>query len=924
MAQRIDGGSSVDTLNAGAKYWVQYWNSKNLDAYSDDDPTLTFSANAFDGPTLGGLHDADQKNYTIVVSTTLTVTAAGDYAFGSGGIVDDHMDIYVDGVLLTHNSGSGTSAPAVDVTLSIGSHDIEIVYTQATGPEYTNGGVTVNGPDTGDVAINLDDAAILASDGDDELHGGGGNDQLRAGAGDDVIYGDAGNDTLVGHAGNDTIYGGLGDDIIKGGEGDDTITGGGGSDTITAGDGNDTIIQNTFNGSPDTVDGGAGEDTYILNPSDDRNLTVNMVAGTVGDGEAGTQNFSNIENITTADGNDTVIGDGNANVIITNGGADNIDGGAGDDTLYGGAGNDAIDGGSGNDTIEGGDGDDVLYGGDAGGPATTNTVATETFASGTEGWTTVGGAALSANESLAGDAFLGRFAGNSTLQEQIQETYNFDPAATSATLEFDFVKIDSWDADSGGQHEHIGVYIDGVLAFTFEPEGVGTAAYTMGGGNDSASGTFAGGTYVVTSSGEDTQLGFRTLNDAYAERYYHIEITLDDPGASVTLGVGAKLNQAVGDEAFGIDNVVVTETLPGSPEAGGNDILDGGDGDDTLDGGDGNDTLTGGTGDDIFTETAGDGTDVITDFGTGNSESIDDGDQTNNDHVDLSAFYNSTTLAAVNSAGGSFNTELGMLQADQADGVLDGVIGGVDYSAQIGDIDLTIENGGSAVSSSALTYDTTNVACFTAGTLIKTIRGEVPVEGLGVGDLVLTQDKGYQPIRWIGCSELTDNILTENYKLRPIRIKAGALGLDLPHQDLLVSPQHRMLVRSEVASRMFDTREVLIPANKLVPLDGIDVDQSAGSVVYYHMLFEAHEIVFANGAPSESLFTGREALKSLPQEALDEIFALFPQLSGPEVSVISARMIPEKGQQMKQLIHRHQKNGHMLLEKSYSLSCAQA
>lgn len=784
MAQRIDGGSSNETMAVAAKYWVQYWDGAS--AYGNDDPTYTFSANAFDGSALGGLYDADQSDYTIAASTTLTITTAGDYAFASGGDADDMVRIYVDGVFITKNTGAGTSAPAVDVTLSIGTHDIKIVYTQGGGPHYTNGGITVNGPDTGDVAINLDDAAILASDGDDELHGGGGNDQLRGGADDDAIYGDAG-----------------------------------------------------------------------------------------------------------------------------------------DDTLYGGVGNDTIDGGSDDDTLYGGDGDDTIYGGDASTGTTTNVVATETFASGTEGWTTVGGGALSANESAGGDAFLGRFAGTATLEEQIQETYNLDTAATSLTLEFDFLKIDSWDADFQNEHEQFGVYIDGVLAFTFEPEGA-AASNVMGGGNDAGSGAFAGGTWVITSSGSDIDLGFSKANSSGGERYYHVEITLDDPGATVTLGVGAESNSLINDESFGIDNVVVTETFAATTESGGNDVLSGGTGDDTLDGGDGDDSLTGGDDDDVFIETSGDGSDLITDFGIGNTGATDDGDQTNNDHVDLSAFYNSTTLAAVNSAGGSFNTELGMLQADQADGVLDGVIGGVDYSAQIGDIDLTIENGGSAVSSSALTYDTTNVACFTAGTLIKTMRGEVPIEGLEAGDLVLTQDKGYQPIRWIGGSELSDSILAENSKLRPIRIKAGALGLDLPHQDLLVSPQHRMLVCSEIANRMFGTREVLIPANKLVPLDGVDVDQNAGAVVYYHMLFEAHEIVFANGAPSESLFTGREALKSLPQDALDEIFVLFPQLLGSETPMISARVIPEKGQQVKQLIHRHQKNGHMLLEKSYSLSCAQA
>lgn len=261
----------------------------------------------------------------------------------------------------------------------------------------------------------------------------------------------------------------------------------------------------------------------------------------------------------------------------------------------------------------------------------------------------------------------------------------------------------------------------------------------------------------------------------------------------------------------------------------GNDTLDGGDGDDSLDGGADNDTLTGGLGDDTFVVSGGD--DVITDFGTGESGSSDDGNQANNDFVDLSGFYNSTTLAAVNNAdadaSNDFYTELGMMRADAADGVLDGVIDGIDYSAEIGDINLTIQNGGAAVNENDLTFDNTNVACFCKGTLIETRRGAVPIEDLDAGDYVLTRGGEYHPIRWIGHSSFDQIDLAAKPGLRPVRIAKGALGADLPERDLLVSPQHRVLVRSVIAQRMFDTPEVLVSAKKLLPLDGVEVDRTA-------------------------------------------------------------------------------------------------
>lgn len=346
----------------------------------------------------------------------------------------------------------------------------------------------------------------------------------------------------------------------------------------------------------------------------------------------------------------------------------------------------------------------------------------------------------------------------------------------------------------------------------------------------------------------------------------------------------------------------------------GNDDLDGGDDDDTLDGGAGDDSLTGGDGDDDFIVSA--GADTITDFNSGNSGAIDDGDQTNNDFVDLSGYYNASTLAAVNNAdadpSNDFATELGMLRADAADGVIDGVIDGVDYTGEIGDIDLTILSGGTAVTGTDLTFDNTNVPCFTRGTQIETRHGAVPIEALNVGDKVLTMDGAEHPIRWLGTRRLDAIDLAATPELRPIRIAKDALGCHMPAQDLLVSPQHRVLVRSAIAKRMFGIAEVLVSAKKLLALKGVTIELGCTEVTYYHMLFDHHQIVISNGAFTESLLTGPEALKSLPPEAVAEIVALFPELADDDYHPTSASFIPA-GRKQKQLVERHRKNQRVLV-----------
>lgn len=209
-------------------------------------------------------------------------------------------------------------------------------------------------------------------------------------------------------------------------------------------------------------------------------------------------------------------------------------------------------------------------------------------------------------------------------------------------------------------------------------------------------------------------------------------------------------------------------------------------------------------------------------------------------------------------------------------------------------------------------FESVDLICFAAGTLIQTALGDIAIEHIQVGDLIHTKDHGLQPVRWIGSHRLGAADLINEPKLRPIRIRADALGHGLPAQDLLVSPQHRILIRSKIAQKMFGTDEVLVAAKQLVILEGIDVVDDIQEVTYFHMLFTQHEIVWSNGAETESLYTGPEALKALGPAAVEEIHAIFPEMSEPGYVPEPARLLTS-GRMARKMSLRHQQNNKPLV-----------
>lgn len=209
-------------------------------------------------------------------------------------------------------------------------------------------------------------------------------------------------------------------------------------------------------------------------------------------------------------------------------------------------------------------------------------------------------------------------------------------------------------------------------------------------------------------------------------------------------------------------------------------------------------------------------------------------------------------------------------------------------------------------SSSSTPYVPAAVPCFATGTLIQTAQGVQRVESLGEGDLVLTRDHGHQPLRWSGGAHVTPEGLEMRPNLRPILIRKGALGSGIPATDLVVSPQHRILVRSRIAHRLFEDAEILVAAKHLTGLPGIDVIVPPDGVTYFHLLFDQHEIVLSNGAWTESLYTGRQALQMVSNAARREILSLFPELEEGATPAPARRLLT--GREAQQLAERQLRN----------------
>lgn len=170
------------------------------------------------------------------------------------------------------------------------------------------------------------------------------------------------------------------------------------------------------------------------------------------------------------------------------------------------------------------------------------------------------------------------------------------------------------------------------------------------------------------------------------------------------------------------------------------------------------------------------------------------------------------------------------------------------------------------------------VVCFVAGTQILTVRGELLIEDLETGDMVVCGDGVARPIRWIGGRVLDANTLKMNPELRPVRFATGAFGPGRPKRPLSLSPQHRVLVEDWRADLFFGVPEVLVPAKTLINDTTIRVDGDCSEVEYFHILLDEHHSIFANGTACETLMPAEMAQNAMTAEAREEICRIFPEL----------------------------------------------
>jgi len=277
-----------------------------------------------------------------------------------------------------------------------------------------------------------------------------------------------------------------------------------------------------------------------------------------------------------------------------------------------------------------------------------------------------------------------------------------------------------------------------------------------------------------------------------------------------------------------LDNVSFTRFEPGD------DLLKGGAGGDTLFAGPGDDTLEGDTDSDTFS---------VTQAGDHQIVGGEDSDDSDIDVLDLSGLSTSVTHTGAESGTVDF---------------LDGS-GGVTHTAHFSEIE--------------------RVICFTPGTGIATPRGIKVIEDLRPGDRVITRDNGLREICWTGRRTLDAARLMAAPHLCPILIRRDALGAGMPDRDMLVSPNHRMLIANELAEMLFGEREVLVAAKHLTGLPGIEQAGAAKGVSYIHVMCEHHEVLLADSAWSESFQPGDDALRGIEAEQRDEILTLFPDLA---------------------------------------------
>ncbi|MEO0937587.1 MAG: Hint domain-containing protein [Pseudomonadota bacterium] len=526
--------------------------------------------------------------------------------------------------------------------------------------------------------------------------------------------------------------------------------------------------------------------------------------------------------------------------------ANAIEGGSRDDVLQGGGANDTIEGGGGSDSIDGGSGADVIDG--------------DAPSSGRVGfkWSDVpdphdGGQIDDEDTTTTGSQSVGGVDVSFTFSGTGQND-GFETAANYVTgIDAGAGSVDpnsSWQI--GAAHNETAQM---QLAFSQEVENVSFRINDLDFNADQQEQVtvqafdLAGNTLPVTitfganliASDTDAMPGADTGTGTTAQ-------SSSDASASMLIDIAGPVGEIVItyvdlDTSGGGGLVNITDVYFDEPGPVGND---------TIDGGAGNDLITTGAGNDTVVMSDGGGNDTVTDFDMGD----DNGDGFTNDQIDVSGLTDAS----------------GQPVKVWDVTVTDDGVGNALLTFPNGE-SLLLQGVTSAQASSAQSMHSMGIPCFTTGTLIKTPTGEVPVETLRVGDIVVTRDNGPKTIRWIGARQLGLKELRSNPKLCPVLVQAGALGNS---RDLLVSPQHGILITDHTRGG----GERLVRAAHLarLPKRRIRVAMGKRRVTYIHMLFDQHEIVFSNGLASESFYPGKWGLGALAIAPKREVLDLFPEL----------------------------------------------
>ena len=782
---------------------------------------------------------------------------------------------------------------------------------------------------------------LTGGNGADTLNAYGGNDQLNAGSGNDLLYGGDGNDTLVGALGSDTLYGGAGIDtadytasnaavninlngtVGSGGHGTgdvlfdienltgsayaDTLTGDATANVLSGGLGNDTLIGGA---GADTLIGGTGTDTADYAASS-AGVVVNLATGTGVGGEAEGDVLSQIESLLGSSYADLLTGDGNANTLTGGAGDDSLYGGAGGDSLYGGDGNDVMQGGAGSDRLDGGIGIDTVDYSDSTAGVNVN------LASGAGSGGTAAGDTLVAVENIFGSIY------NDSLYGSTGSNF------LSGGLGNDYVDAGSGDDTLAGGAGRDTLY--GGEGMDFLDYRESNAAVSINLTSNTASGGHATGDVlqgvdgILGSAFDDTLIGFDNqglTGDIYTNIFY-------GGAGNDYMDVGAGNDIVHGDEgndtviaAAGDDSATGGEGNDAVYGGAGNDSAYGGDGDDLVDAGDGNDLAYGGTGADSVVGGAGndsayggDGADLV-DGGTGN-DLLDGG-------LGADSLYGGTGNDAIYGgdgndliAGGAGNDLLtGGTGSDTfVGGIGDTIVGGAgdndvldlsgstpyrilkDPNDHTSGVVQFLDAFGNVIGTLSYSGIDSGIACFTPGVLVETATGPRAIETLQPGDLVLTRDRGLQPIRWIGNRTIPAAELQADPALHPILFRKGSLGSDLPNRDMMVSRQHCMLAEGAGAELYFGADEVFVRALHMAGQPGV-VHAMVQEVTYLHLMFDQHEVILADRVWSESFLPAARNIGGLEDAARAELFKVFAEM--PET------LQPEGYQAARQILKSHE------------------